>query len=62
MKKRDSLLEAEELKMQLKNIKYFCEQMLSNEKFRSFAKEAIKALIELENRLQKIYERFKAES
>ena len=61
MKKDDLLPEVEELKVQLQNIKYFCKQMLSNEKYRSFAKEALKALEKLEKRLQKIYDMLKAE-
>ena len=62
MKKRDLSLEVEEIKVQLKNFRYFCEQMQTNEKFRSFAKQAIKALIKLEIRLQKISDKLKNES
>ena len=62
MKKRDLSLEIEEIKVQIKNFKYFCEQMQSNEKFRSFAKQAIKALIKLEIRLQKVADSLKTES
>ena len=62
MKKRDLSLEVEEIKVQIKNFKYFCEQMQSNEKFRSFAKQAINALLKLEIRLQKVADNLKTES
>ena len=55
------MLELEEMKVQIENIRYFCREMLSSEKYRSFAKATLEALEKLDIRLQKIYDRLKSE-